>query len=90
MDRSKALNLPNDQINFIKYVCLPAYELVAKGLPNTMEMVTSVRYGTMRTIDCVILLESFLHQNKIYTVALVALQNCLQRMISVTLIFRHA
>ena len=84
MDRSKAQNLPNDQINFIKYVCLPAYELVAKGLPNTMEMITNVRYDIMSTIDCVILLESCLHQNKIYTVALIALQNCLQRMISAT------
>ena len=43
MDRTKALNLPNDQINFIKYVCMPAYELVASGLPNTEEMLTNVR-----------------------------------------------
>ena len=44
MDRSKALNLPNDQINFIKYICLPAYELVTKGLPNTKEMLVNVKY----------------------------------------------
>ncbi|XP_043197876.1 cAMP and cAMP-inhibited cGMP 3',5'-cyclic phosphodiesterase 10A-like isoform X1 [Amphibalanus amphitrite] len=56
MDRTKALNLPNDQINFIKYICMPAYELISKGLPNTNEMLVNVKrtleyWADLRTKD---------------------------------------
>ncbi|XP_023218573.1 probable 3',5'-cyclic phosphodiesterase pde-5 [Centruroides sculpturatus] len=35
MDRDLQERIPEDQINFINYICLPCYELVANCLPQT-------------------------------------------------------
>ncbi|XP_067144923.1 cAMP and cAMP-inhibited cGMP 3',5'-cyclic phosphodiesterase 10A-like [Centruroides vittatus] len=35
MDRSKQNRIPKDQIGFIKYICLPCFELIAHCLPKT-------------------------------------------------------
>lgn len=49
MDRSKAMNLPSDQVNFVKYLCMPAYEIIGKVFPNTEEMLNNVKWEIIRT-----------------------------------------
>ena len=44
MDRSLAHELPKNQVNFIKSICLPCYSLIVRVLPETMPMLDGAKY----------------------------------------------
>jgi len=48
MDRSLAHELPKNQVNFIKSVCLPCYSLIVRVLPETMPMLNGARGNLQR------------------------------------------
>ncbi|CAF0761005.1 unnamed protein product [Rotaria sordida] len=48
MDRSLAHELPKNQVNFIKSICIPCYSLIVRILPETMPMLNGARSNLQR------------------------------------------
>ncbi|CAF1554160.1 unnamed protein product [Rotaria magnacalcarata] len=48
MDRSLAHELPKNQVNFMKSICLPCYALIARVLPETTPMVIGAKSNLQR------------------------------------------
>lgn len=48
MDRSLAHELPKNQVNFIKSICLPCYSLIVRILPETMPMLNGAKSNLQR------------------------------------------
>ncbi|CAF3318661.1 unnamed protein product [Rotaria socialis] len=48
MDRSLAHELPKNQVNFMKSICLPCYALIARVLPETKPMVIGAKSNLQR------------------------------------------
>ncbi|CAF1123550.1 unnamed protein product [Adineta ricciae] len=48
MDRSLAHELPKNQVNFIKSICLPCYSLMARILPETTPMLNGAKSNLQR------------------------------------------
>mgnify|MGYP002387111246 CR=1 FL=1 len=44
MDRSLAHELPKNQVNFIKAICIPCYSLLGLILPEAMAMLDGAKY----------------------------------------------
>jgi len=48
MDRSLAHELPKNQVNFIKNICLPCYSLIVRVFPETMPMLNGAMSNLQR------------------------------------------
>jgi len=48
MDRALAHELPKNQVNFIKSICLPCYSLIARVLPETIPMLNGAKSNLQR------------------------------------------
>jgi len=51
MDRSLAHELPKNQVNFIKGICLPCYSLIARILPESVAMLNGAKSNLQRWHD---------------------------------------
>jgi len=48
MDRSLEDELPKNQVNFIKGICIPCYSLIARVLPESEPMLNGARSNLQR------------------------------------------
>ncbi|CAF0810993.1 unnamed protein product [Rotaria sordida] len=51
MDRSLAHELPKNQVNFMKSICIPCYSLIARVLPEAMPMLSGAKSNLQQWQD---------------------------------------